>query len=789
MAREQSTRTYSSVAARREECCDLSTQDRAKGVTVSSVRPKLRAKRDLKLTEEAKAESWLPLPFDATTQPDPPEPPTGLEAAYADIGACVDDGNFRRAQTVFKAHKAKMTYPTLENLLRRCTLSNGERFSAEVWKAMVSLDEPRSLRFFEMYAPAPVRNNPKIIGQILVSQALAGHAQKVFDAYIAYPWRELLPRGTWLAVVSCLCEHGQFESAMLVYRERPKEYPFSRFQGIVISLLTMCADEGSIVDLQYLRSEMPPHDKPGLACYTALIHAYFVQGDAAAAVSAFEEMLDCGRVPDKVLYTVFLNHFSRKPYEDSQLVAQWYESMLAAGMVPDLEVLTNVMAHFSRESNTAFVEFFFDEILRMGKSPDLFTYTTVLFAFARLGDVESTVAWFQRMTKEAIVPDERAYCALIMAYARCRDFTAVRKALEDMVSQNIAAPNAVIYNVVILELVKAEEDESAAWLVRQMTANDLQPDSYTCVALLQGSIKSGTVESAFAFYKEMVAGGMKPENHVYSALAVILGNCRAPASMVHALVEDIRTRAYLQPDLKTWTALMYAFARANDSESLMKIWKAIMPPGPEDGRSVSTRAPLKMDSRCFLTFATACVDLSRRNGGANSAEGEKWINHLIEDGEVLVNIGNIAFDARTWGLLADMMIGHDAVVGAARIALRSMQRLTEATSSVPSALSDSLTEIPTPRARVHSDETSTASPGSLSDLTSSMRIATLLSDSVSNEDALRAFCDGALRPIVARLESDNQHGYVATLRSLLGQLDVTHPGVIPRDMLGRAPGS
>ncbi|KAJ3182069.1 hypothetical protein HDU87_000413 [Geranomyces variabilis] len=671
----------------------------------------------------------------------------------------------------------------LENLLQRCILSNGERFSAVVWQAMVSLDEPRSLRFFELHAPAPVRNNPKIIGQILVSQAVAGHAQKVFDAYVAYPWRELLPEGTWQAVVTCLCEHGEFENAMIVYRQRPKEYPFSRFQGIVISLLTMCADKGSISDLQYLRSEMPPRDKPGLACYTALMQAYFVQGDAAAAVGAFEEMLDCGRVPDKVLYTVFLNHFSRKPYENSELVAQWYESMLAAGFVPDLEVLTNVMAHFSRESNTAFVEFFFDEILRMGKQPDLFTYTTVLFAFARLGDVESTVAWFQRMKTDAIVPDEHAYCALIMAYARCNDFTAVRKALEDMVSQNIAAPNAVIYNVVILELVKAEEDESAAWLVRQMIANGFQPDSYTCVAILQGSVKSGTVESAFSFYKEMVAGGMKPENHVYSALAVILGNCRAPASMVHALVEDIRACAYVQPDLKTWTALMYAFARANDPESLMKIWKAIMPLGYEDGRSHTTRPPLKMDSRCFLTFATACLDLSRRCGGADSPEGAKWINRLIEDGEMLVYTGNIAFNARTWGLLADMMIGHGAVIGAARIALRSLQRLTEATSTVPSTPTDSSTTL------VPSGKTSIALPRSFDDLVASMRIATLLSKSVSNEDALKAFCDEALQPIVLRLEADNHHGYVATLRSLLGQLDVAHPGVIARDMLGRGPRS
>ncbi|KAJ3151436.1 hypothetical protein HDU86_006136 [Geranomyces michiganensis] len=529
---------------------------------------------------------------------------------------------------------------------------------------------------------------------------------------------------------------------------------------------------------------MPLHDKPSLACYTALIHAYFAHNDSVAAVGAFEEMLDCGRVPDKVLYTVFLNHFSRKPHADSELVAQWYEAMLVAGLVPDLEVLTTVMASFSRESNTTFVEFFFDEILRMGKLPDLHTYTTVLFAFARLGDVESTVAWFQRMTKGGIVPDERAYCALIMAYARCRDFNAVRKALEDMISENIAAPNAVIYNVVILELVKAGEDESAAWLVRQMIANDLRPDSYTCVAILQGSVKSGTVEGAISLYQEMVAGGMKPENHVYSALAVILGNCRAPASMVHALVEDISARPYLQPDVKTWTALMFAFARANDSESLMKIWKAIMPPAVKDGQEDKVRSPLKMDSRCFVTFAAACMDLSRRSGGTTSPEGAKWINRLVADGEILVDIGNVAFDARTWGLLADMMIGHGAVIGVARIALRSLQRMTESASPAPPDFSKKL---PALSAHVRREDVSTASPRSFDDLVSSMRVATLLSETVTDKDALKAFCDGALRPIVVQLGTEKQHGYLSSLRSLLAQLDVLHPGIISREMLGCAP--
>ncbi|KAI8918350.1 hypothetical protein DFJ77DRAFT_455257 [Powellomyces hirtus] len=743
-----------------------------------------------------------------------------VDAGWGFVKSYVDAGYFQLALDFFNGMVDRKHFPTSQMLQDMIILSDrptGLQLSAILFCRWTRQDETNALDFWESRASDSLRFHPTVIGRIIDVKLRSGYTDEALELNkLCATKNSSVPAWAWTSLVFSLSAADRFDEALKIYREKEAIYPFALKETAMVALFSACTEGGSLEELRYLHKQLGPEDKPNIVWFTALIHGYFTFHDPHSALQTFERMLERGVTPDWTLYMLFINTVSRHPYENTELLTMWYEALLAAGLNPSVEVMTNMLACFARESNTVAAEFYFGELLRQGSKPDLMAYTAVMYAYARLGDVENTEKWYRRLIANEIRPDGQALCALITAYAKARDFSAARKLFEQLEAQlqqptSDSIPDAdsrlVMYNTMISELIKAGEPDSAMWFLRQMMHMGLPPDTYTCVAIINGYAQAGSLRLALRFYHEMIQGGMVPNNHVYSSLATILAQCRASASEVQQLVEDIGEGG-VQPDMATWTALMFAFGRAKEHETVITMWTeiGIRPNDLDNPGEIAQEEPLfEVDGQCFMMFVRTCLDLSRRAGGMGSEKGRAWVDRIVKDGQHLID-RNLVINARTWQLLIDGLVYHGAPVDAAKIALLMLQRLTDLVSTQPPTEDtnayDEIVSVRNVKRTTEQEEITAGSsagatvltefPGGkcrttqldqLKQLIKTMKATKMSSQSISPHSALEAFCDGALRSLSLHLRKQNHGAYLATLHSQLTQLREVYPETITRETL------
>lgn len=542
-------------------------------------------------------------------------------------------------------------------------------------------DLDTALGFFRTRPASSLRHDILCTSALVQALLRNGRVDAALDAYEQGKGRGIAFRGVVFDdLVERLCAAGRLQEAKAIYGDLQSRSDVVPGIRTFAALVDAAVRGGTADDLAYLREQMAAKRiQPDLKLYTSLIHGLFKFQDASDAADCFEQMLEQGITPDGVLYMLFLNVYSRSPHEDPEKALMWYESMILAGLHPNVETYTNLISMLARRGYMEAVEMLFQELLRLGIQPDMQLYTTIIFAYARKGDVRSAETIYRLMTDGGLLPDVYTFCSLIMAYAKAQDFDAAQRVFDELLAryQKVSQPagkternedisfhlaaNAYVYNTLIIELVRADEDDIALHYLKRMLSDGIQPDSYTCLALLQGYRQRGDAHGAFTCFRRMVEVGVKPNNHIYSALLATFGSARVGVKQIELVIQDIQKRG-VEPDMKTWTALMFAYGRAGQQRTVLLIWDKIHPPSFDGGTQLWA-----VDNAAFIMFLKACLDLLGLSGsGREPGEKKQGVERIATQTRKLID-ENLVFDDKVWNILIGGLVHHGAAVEAAEI--------------------------------------------------------------------------------------------------------------------------
>ncbi|TPX65827.1 hypothetical protein SpCBS45565_g04870 [Spizellomyces sp. 'palustris'] len=622
------------------------------------------------------------------------------DAQLAIVKVLIQARDFRRARECFDemiVNRSKPSVEIIKELLELTEECADGRFAKRIYEYLVkhSLDEAIAhlTRPTSEYLRKDVRATVLVIGT-LIRRGRIVEAREIYeqgkDDGLKYR------TAIFSTLIWALCERGQLEEATSIYHDMQK-FPQARPDSpIFTALLEACVKAGDQSALSYFHTEMQARGvKPDVVLYTSLIHGYFNFNDAAAAVDCFEEMVTRGVKLDRILYLLFINVYSRPPHEDPDKVLLWYESMLIAGFQPGVEVVTNMLAMFARRGDVEAVEAGCLQLTKLGIQPDLQVYTTMIAVYARKGDSKSAERWLRTMMEAGIEPDIYTYSALINTHCKAGEIEIAQKIFEQLIARYQAArekgasmqvdraaddadipaaklaPNAYVYNALIIEFLRNGDRDTAHRYLEEMLAAQVLPDTATFTALIQDYGQRADSAGALRCYQDMLDFGIAPNNHIYSALATAFGKAEAGAHQIELLLADMDKRN-IRPDLKTVSSIMFAFGRAGQPKKVVLIWDRIQSIGDTDNPSHSRGTPLiSVDSQCFHMFARACFELAQQRRHQDVSEAKHWLERVIDEGRRLIDM-DLVFNQRTWATMIGELAQFNNAATAAELVIYAL---------------------------------------------------------------------------------------------------------------------
>ncbi|KAI8826076.1 uncharacterized protein EV422DRAFT_563885 [Fimicolochytrium jonesii] len=657
-----------------------------------------------------------------------------LGSLWPTVKAKAADGDFASALKVLpKAYEREpLSFPDFEDLLRLASARpEGTALAVFILKHIRRTDDTLEHIVNAFYQGTLVIpwGSREAVGQLIASFLKVKQFEAAIDAF----HRAKLERDDFVDVrlVLDLCDAGLFEDAKMIFnlmdRQHLNRESNRRLFFGLFSALPKC---GTKLDFSSTYAEMKARNVVYTKeLYQTVIRACLAFGAIERATATFEEMVGYPFQPDTNIYCAFIRAYTRPPHANTALLMMWYDSMVVEHIKPTLKAYTNMLAHFAREGKLESLEAVWADMTHFEIKPDLHAYTTMMLAYARQGQAGSAERWFKMMLDDQHTPDSYAYSALLMGYIQAQNLEAAQRLMAELVRRQAEVDeqnkrlattdaeadiqaakqtkrkerrpdkvpslvNTNTYNILIKELIRVGDVHATRWYIEEMRKSGIEPDTYTCLSVMQGYISTSNIHEGLQMYHAMVAQGVVPNNHIYSKLVNMLGHAKAASQDIRHVMEDMIARR-VEPDVYTWTAIMFAFGRAGEPEMAIKIWEQLRnlraeenAVGGENAKDATVAtdpidcAPvLIVDDVCFLMFLYAVLGLSERLGGVKTEEGLEWLNRLLDETRWLVG-NNMVFTGRSWDVLIRKVAGRGDVLVAAEIVEIALRALCDRVRNV-----------------------------------------------------------------------------------------------------------
>ncbi|KAL0364487.1 UNVERIFIED_CONTAM: Pentatricopeptide repeat-containing protein, chloroplastic [Sesamum angustifolium] len=207
--------------------------------------------------------------------------------------------------------------------------------------------------------------------------------------------------------------------------------------------------------------------------------------------------------------------------------------------------------------------------------PDHVT-SSIMITIMRMKGDSAKEAWefFQKMNKKGVKWSLEAVGALIKSFCE-EGLKKEALIIQSELEKRGISSNAVIYNTIMDAYSKSNQVEEAEGLFAEMKAKGIAPTAATYNTLMDAYSRRMQPEIVEKILEEMEGAGLEPNVRSYTCLISAYGRQKKMSDM--AADTFLRMKKVGNKTIhETYTALLDAFRRAGDTESLMKIWKKMM---------------------------------------------------------------------------------------------------------------------------------------------------------------------------------------------------------------------
>lgn len=377
---------------------------------------------------------------------------------------------------------------------------------------------------------------------------------------------------SWNTMISGCVDNGEFERAMLLFRQMRQEVNFDVIT--LISMLPSCHEKPMLglaihcfaivsalisdsslgnalismyincgeLDMARLLFDDMPHKT--VVSWNAILTGYRLHNLQKESVELFKELTEENQKPNYVTLLnvlpacyILLQGKSIHAYAIRRRIAletplltslmimyARFENLKAClilfhiGEKTNISVWNTVISAHLLSKNGALAFSFFPELLRNRTEPDDVTVLNLISACVHLKNLRISDSVLAYLVRKGFNNDVAIANALIDMYAKCGSISTARRLFE-VVPQK----DAISWSAMINGYGLHGDGEAALALYSEMKLLGLRPDKVTYMSILSACSRAGFVEQGRTVFDAMRGDGMLPGSEHYACMVDLLG--------------------------------------------------------------------------------------------------------------------------------------------------------------------------------------------------------------------------------------------------------------------------
>jgi len=281
---------------------------------------------------------------------------------------------------------------------------------------------------------------------------------------------------------------------------------------------------------QWLQRMIEAGVAPDAVCYNSMIHACGVSGNAAGAERWIEEMQARGLAATVTTFTAVIDACAKAV--DVPRAEKWLEAMIAAGVEPNVVTFSAMIDACAKASSPTRAEHWHNRMLQCNVKPNAHSYSAVINACAKAGDVAMAEHWLTLSEEAGVANDVVLYSSVIDACGKVGDADRAMLVFQRM-QENGIRPHIVAYAALARPFAYKGDWMAVEKIANEMEASGIIPNEYFLYAQLlsYATTRPRQSERAEQCFRKSLRCGIKPNDHVVSALARSLGRDRCTELM------------------------------------------------------------------------------------------------------------------------------------------------------------------------------------------------------------------------------------------------------------------
>ncbi|KAF8213861.1 hypothetical protein K438DRAFT_1955956 [Mycena galopus ATCC 62051] len=336
--------------------------------------------------------------------------------------------------------------------------------------------------------------------------------------------------------------------------------------------------------------------KPDVYVFTTIMKNFALRGDLKALALGLDRMRQQGHPPNVVTYTTVMTLLAHR--KDPASTEAIYTRALKDGIVPDDMMIATLMnAHIEAGSWKGVIRVFDFVQSSPHMKLTIGIYNLLLKAYVQIGAPFRTVSRiFNQLETLRLRPDAYTFALLIQSACDSRKMKAASDIfthMEKLAEQWGSSRHITTWTMTIIMtgFLRIGDDERAMIVYQDMVARGLKPTAVTYGVIISAYGREGTEESfklAEQFiesiatqedqtWKKPPHGRLSARDHLYLPLLqsyVSRGKTEDVARVYEKMLADGGV-----PTLSLLTALLEAYVREDDIDSVCQLWRQVFETG------------------------------------------------------------------------------------------------------------------------------------------------------------------------------------------------------------------
>ncbi|MQM04707.1 hypothetical protein Taro_037503 [Colocasia esculenta] len=287
---------------------------------------------------------------------------------------------------------------------------------------------------------------------------------------------------------------------------------------------------GSGKDFAYMRHLYQEMKRRGCLVtadtWTIMIAQYGRAGLTEMALKKFKDMKDDGFLPNGNTYKFLISFLCGKKGRKLPEAITAFQEMLRAGYMPDKELAESYLSCLCESGKIHEARKCLETLRKNGLTAQT-GYSLLTKSLCRAGLLEEAVMLVNELSHLGCEIDQYIYGSLVHGLLRGGRQEEAFCKIEEMKKSGIQ-PTVAIYTSLIVQFFKERHIAKALEMFKKMREDGFEPTVVTYSALIRGYVSAGMISDAWDIYYRMATKGPLPDFHTYSMFITCL--CRVGRS-------------------------------------------------------------------------------------------------------------------------------------------------------------------------------------------------------------------------------------------------------------------